>query len=102
MGDTKEFDLNVWESTPGQIIRETTNGIHVGALVSVDKNASYWNGQKVEEWYIRKKWYVTNLNGNKATLGLDSTWRYTFKSPISTSFLTVIKEATDGTINGKK
>lgn len=73
---------------------ETTNGVHIGALVEIQKNASYWNGAEVERWYRLNKWYVTELDGNKATLGRDATGKYRMRNPISTNFLTVIERAT--------
>ena len=80
----------------GSKIGPTTNGVHVGALVKILPKASYWNGIEVEQWYRRQKWYVTSLDGNKATLGKDETGKYTMRTPISTNFLEVIKEADDG------
>lgn len=74
-------------------ITETTNGVHIGALVKVAENASFWNGTKVERWYWLKKWYVTELEGNKAKLGRDESGKYTMRLPISTNYLTVIREA---------
>lgn len=68
-----------------------TNGVHVGALVQISDNASFWNGQKVERWYYLKRWYVTGLVDNKATLGKDETGKYSIKTPISTNYLIVIK-----------
>jgi len=76
---------------------DTTNGVFIGALVKVDQNASFWNGAKVERFYWSQKWYVTDLDGNKATLGKDVTGKYTMRIPISTNFLTVIEsEGNDG------
>lgn len=77
----------------GQKITETTNGVGVGSLVSIADNASFWNGLEVDRWYKRKKWYVTELEGNKATLGKDETSKYKMRIPISTNYLTVITES---------
>lgn len=74
-------------------IGKTTNGVHIGALVSINDHASYWNGLEVESWYRRRNWYVTGLDGNKANLGKDETGKYTMRIPISTNFLTVIKNS---------
>ena len=70
-----------------------TNGVHVGALVRIENNASFWNGEKVQSWYTRRNWYVTGLEDNKATLGKDETGHYQIRIPISTNFLTVLKKA---------
>ena len=75
----------------GSKIGPTTNCVHVGALVSIRPKASYWNGHEVERWYIKRKWYVTELEGNKATLGKDESGKYSMKTPVSTGFLTVIE-----------
>ena len=86
-----------WHSLPfgprffGLKITETTNGVHIGALVKIDKNASLWSGAKIERWYLLRDWYVTELEGNKATLGQDESGKYNAKLVISTNFLTVIK-----------
>ena len=74
---------------------ETTNGVYVGALVELQKNASFWNGTRVENWYYHYKWVVTELDGNKATLGKDESGKYKMKLPISTNFLTVVKRPDD-------
>mgnify|MGYP006988970767 FL=1 len=90
-----EHDTSLFEKTfkIGREIKDTTNGVHVGALVSISPNASFWNGNKVERWYYLKKWYVTALEGNKASLEKDETGRYSIRVPISTNFLAVIKPA---------
>lgn len=70
-----------------------TNGVHVGALVKIADNASFWNGEKVQEWYRRRRWYVTGLDECKATLGADETGHYKIRVPICTNFLTVLRKA---------
>ena len=81
-----------WDSLSfGRKVRETTNGVHVGALVSIAEKATLWNGTKCDRWYWLKKWYVTELNGNKATLGKDESGKYSMRVPISTNFLTVVR-----------
>ena len=79
--------------TYGRKTGEVTNGVHIGALVQISNNSSFWNGRKVERWYYLKKWYVTDLEGNKATLGKDETGKYSIATPISTNYLTVIKNS---------
>lgn len=79
----------------GGKIGPTTNGVHIGALVSIAENASLWDGSRCEGWYQRKKWYVTGLNGNKAVLGKDDSGKYQMRTPISTNFLTVIEPSND-------
>ena len=85
--DNSDFSM-FWHT---EKVTETTNGVYVGALVRISKDASFWNGKKVERWYYLKKWYVTKLVGNKATLGEDETRKYKITTPISTNFLTVIQ-----------
>lgn len=77
----------------GQKIGETTNGVEIGSLVRILPKASYWNGLEVERWYRYHKWYVTKLEGNKATLGKDETGKYTMRIPISTNYLEVVEES---------
>lgn len=77
----------------GQKVTETTNDVHVGALVSISENASFWDGERVEDWWRRRNWYVTELNGNKAKLGRDESGKYKMHVPISTNYLTVIQKA---------
>jgi len=90
-----QIDDHYFKSMPsfGRRITATTNGVHVGALVRIQKNASYWNGLEVERWYRYHLWYVTSLEGNKATLGKDESGKYKMRIPISTNFLEVVKEA---------
>ena len=90
------MDRDTWRLLHGgQRITKTTNGVHIGALVSIADMASFWNGLEVDRWYRGMKWYVTGLDGNKATLGRDESGRYRMAVPISTNFLTVIKKAED-------
>lgn len=77
----------------GQKIGETTNGVEIGSLVRILPKASYWNGLEVEQWYRHNRWYVTALEGNKATLGRDETGKYTMRIPISTNYLEVVEES---------
>lgn len=87
------IQTDIWEQNWfGKRTHATTNGIHVGALVQIASNASFWNGKKVERWYYLKKWYVTELTENKAMLGRDETGKYSIRIPISTNYLTVLKE----------
>lgn len=79
--------------TYGRKTGKVTNGVHIGALVQISKDASFWNGKKVDRWYYLKKWYVTDMVDNKVTLGKDETGKYSIAMPISTNFLTVIKKA---------
>ncbi len=93
-GDARMFDRSVSWKRIGVLPNKngpTTNGVHIGALVSISDNASFWNGEKVENWFQRKKWFVTGLEGLKATLGKDESGKYKLPRPISTNFLTVIK-----------
>ena len=88
------MEKSIWRTfTTGQKIGKTTNGVHIGALVKIEENASSWNGERVENWYKGRNWYVTELEGNKATLGRDETGKYKMAIPISTSFLIVLKQA---------
>ena len=87
---------NVWR--PNWFVRkpgETTNGVQIGCLVKISSDASFWNGKKVERWYYLKKWYVTGLDGNRATLGRDESGKYKITVPISTNYLTVLEGAKD-------
>ena len=87
------IQTDTWEQNWfGKRTHAPTNGVYVGALVQISKDASFWTGKKVERWYYLKKWYVTELVENKATLGRDETGKYTIRIPISTNYLTVIKE----------
>ncbi len=90
-------DLSKYNLKFGRKISETTNGVYVGALVKINKGASYWNGFEVERWYRYHRWYVTELDGNKATLGKDESGKYTMKIPISTNFLTVVDDGQEET-----
>lgn len=85
---------DVWKlNWGGQKVEDATNGVHLGALVTISPDASFWSGAKVERWYYLKKWYVTEMNGNKVKLGRDESGKYTIRLPISTRYLTVVKEA---------
>lgn len=100
MALTEKLPSNWFRVGDGRKVKETTNGVHIGALVSIDSNSSWWTGAKVEKWWHSRKWYISGLEGNKAMLGCDETGRYSAWKEISTNFLTVVEEAKEGAPDG--
>jgi len=92
MGGWQETRLQYY----GRKIGETTNGVYVGAKVRIQKNASWWNSEEVNKWWIGQTWYVHALDGNKATIGKEILGDYNAKKEISTNYLEVIPEGEDG------
>ena len=68
-----------------------TSSVKKGDLVSIDKNASWWNGYAVPSWVRSKRWYVMGVNGNRAVLGKSEDGVNNVSSPISTNYLTVVQ-----------
>lgn len=67
--------------------------IKKGDLVSVSSNATYYdNGKNVPKWVKAKKWYVAEVNGDRAVIDKSEDGENAIASPINVKFLTTVKE----------
>ena len=68
--------------------------IKSGDLVKIKSGAKYYhNGASVPNWVRNLNWYIASVSGDRAVLGKDEAGKFNIVSPISTSYLTLIKAA---------
>lgn len=66
----------------------TSSSVKAGSLVSIKSGATYYNGVAIPSWVMAKQWYVSQVKGDRAVLGKDTTGKYNIQSPIKVSNLT--------------
>ena len=69
----------------------TTSTIKKGDLVSIKSGAKYYNGKSVPSWVQKLKWYVTEVNGDRAVIDKSENGKNSINSPINVLYLTVAK-----------
>ena len=72
----------------------TIAGIEEGDLVSIKSGAKYYNGSPVPSWVLSQKWYVAEINGNRAVIDKNETGTNAINSPINVLYLSVAKATT--------
>jgi hypothetical protein len=74
------------------VAKETTkNGIKPNDLVSIATDAKYYSGKAVPSWVKNKKWYVADVNGDRAVLGKSEDGKNNIQSAVNTKYLSVVK-----------
>ena len=69
----------------------TPAAIKKGDIVSVAKNATYYNGQDVPDWVVAKNWIVAeNPVGDRVVINKSVDGKHAINSPIHVKFLTVV------------
>ena len=68
---------------------ENTNTIKKGDLVSIKSNAKYYNGGSIPDWVKSQKWYVAEIQGDRAVIDKNEKGTNSINSPINISYLTV-------------
>ena len=77
-----------------------STSIKKGDLVSIAGNAVYYTGASMPSWVKQEKWYVSEISGNRAVLGLNEAKNRNIQSPVNTKYLSVAK--TSSTTSGFK
>lgn len=76
----------------------STSTITVGAVVSIAKNATYYNSTKAPgSWILNKTWIVKSVNGNRVVIDKSSDGQSSINSPIDAKYLTVVNKTTTST-----
>lgn len=70
---------------------ENTAKIGVGDLVSIAKDAVYYNGWIIPTWVKQHNWYVDSIKGDRAVLGKNQSGYNNINSPVNTKYLTVVQ-----------
>ena len=66
----------------------TTGGnVKVGDLVSIKSGSTWYNGVAISSWVFNHKWYITQINGDRAVLGKNENGSNNITSPINTKNL---------------
>lgn len=78
-------------ATGGSSSGGSTGGvIKVGTLVSIKSGATYYNGASMPSWVQSRKWYVSQIKGDRAVLGKSSDGQFNIVSPVNTKYLTAL------------
>lgn len=67
--------------------------IEAGDLVSLAKDAVYYQGWFIPPWVKQHNWYVDSVKGDRAVLGKNQSGYNNINSPVNTKYLTVVKKA---------
>ena len=72
-----------------------TSTIDVGDVVSIAKNATYYNSTKAPgTWILNKTWIVKSINSNRVVIDKSSDGQSSINSPIDAKYLTVVNNKT--------
>lgn len=65
-------------------------GIQKGDTVSIASNATYYNGKRIPSWVKKKKWIVSEVNGDRAVIDKSADGKNAICSPINVKYLTEV------------
>lgn len=65
----------------------TGGNIKVGDLVTIKPGSTWYNGVAISSFVFNDKWYVTQVNGDRAVLGKNQSGSHNITSPINTKNL---------------
>lgn len=66
------------------------DGIGKGDIVSIASNATYYNGKRIPSWVKKKKWIVSQVNGDRAVINKSADGKNAINSPINVKYLTEV------------
>lgn len=78
-------------TAPTQPEATTKPAFSSGDVVSIAKNAVYYNGATVPDWVVAKQWIVKECSGDRAVIDKSVDGANAICSPINTKYLSVIK-----------
>ena len=67
-----------------------TTNIKKGDVVSINENATYYNGKAIPAWVKAKKWVVLSVTGNRVVIDKSEDGKSSICSPVHAEHLTVI------------
>ena len=86
------------ETTKPETSKSTTTAkIKAGDVVSLVKNATYYNGKSIPSWVLEKKWVVESVSGDRAVIDKSSDNKSSINSPVNTKYLKVATTKTTAT-----
>lgn len=75
--------------------QNTSSKIEEGDIVTIKKNAVYYNGVSVPTWVMAKEWIVREVNGECAVIDKSADGKNSIKSPIHVKFLEAPSKKTE-------
>lgn len=69
----------------------TTAAIKEGDIVSIDKDAVYYNGSGIPNWVVKKQWIVKEVSGDRVVIDKSVDGKNAINSPVHAKYLTVVK-----------
>lgn len=73
------------------------NNITAGTLVTIVSGATYYNGVTIPDWVMSDKWYVYQIDGDRAVINKNSSGTQEIMCPINVKYL---KKAGDSSPSG--
>lgn len=67
--------------------------IKTGSIVSIKSGATYYNGASMPSWVQSRRWYVSQIKGDRAVLGKSVDGIYNINSPVNTKYLTAVSSS---------
>lgn len=67
--------------------------LKAGVLVSIQPNATYYNGAAIPQWVKNQRWYVMSVSGDRAVINKNESNNAAIESPINVKYLTVVQNA---------
>lgn len=84
---------NLQKKTPAPVETpkpEITHTIKKGDLVNIKSNAKYYSGKAVPSWVKSQKWYVAEVEGDRAVIDKNEKGTNSINSPINVLYLTLV------------
>lgn len=74
-----------WSFSGGTVV--SSGSVKAGDLVTIKAGSTYYNGVAIPSWVMNDKWYIVQINGNRAVLGKNQSGSHDIQSPINVNNL---------------
>ena len=74
-----------WSFSGGTVV--SSGSVKAGDLVTIKAGSTYYNGVAIPSWVMNDKWYIVQINGNRAVLGKNQSGSHDIQSPINVNTL---------------
>lgn len=71
---------------------KAASAIRPGILVSISKDAVYYNGKEMPPWVKNERWFVKSVNGDRAVIDMNESRTRSICSPINTRYLQTLSD----------
>ena len=76
-----------WEFNEATHNTVASTSIKAGDLVSIASGATWYNGVAIDSWVFNERWYVREINGDRAVIDQNESQTNSICSPINVAFL---------------